>query len=245
MPSFDGAPFIRRAVSSVVAQTVTDGERSSSSTARAIAPMRSSPRSSPTPDARSCAGRGIEGSAPRSTRVSKLSKAPFVSYLPSDDVLYPEHLASLLELLQRDEEAIVAFSGARHHGRKESSGEIAGYGLQLVQVLQRRTPDRWLERDELVTDDLERMLWSALRRRGRFVGSQRVTCEWTDHPMQRHKLIRESLGGGVNVYRRHYQVRGAPAVSVVGGGRIHEGRPRSNLPFASCNDARRGTGSGS
>ncbi|MCA1680094.1 MAG: glycosyltransferase family 2 protein, partial [Actinobacteria bacterium] len=93
------------------------------------------------------------------------------------------------------------------HGHSESSGEIVGYGLQLVQVVHRRTPDRWLEREELVTDDLERMLWSALRRRGGLVGSRRVTCEWTDHPLQRHKLIRESLGGGVNVYRRHFRVR--------------------------------------
>ena len=207
MPSFDGAPFIRRAVSSVVAQTVTDWELvivvdgSCDRTDEIVAPLLADPRCSVV---RWTRNRGL-GAALNAGL--KLSKAPFVSYLPSDDVLYPEHLASLLELLQRDEEAIVAFSGARHHGRRESSGEIAGYGLQLVQVLQRRTPDRWLERDELVTDDLERMLWSALRRRGRFVGSQRVTCEWTDHPMQRHKLIRESLGGGVNVYRRHYQVR--------------------------------------
>ena len=34
-----------------------------------------------------------------------------------------------------------------------------------------------------------------------------VTCEWTDHPLQRHKLIRESLGGGANVYRRRFRVR--------------------------------------
>ena len=44
-----------------------------------------------------------------------------------------------------------------------ASGELPSHGLQLVQVLQRRTPDRWLERGELVTDDLGRMLWSALR----------------------------------------------------------------------------------
>ncbi|MBA2298364.1 MAG: glycosyltransferase family 2 protein, partial [Actinobacteria bacterium] len=135
------------------------------------------------------------------------STAPFVAYLPSDDVLYPGHLTSLLELLEGDESAVAAFSGVRHqHGRDESAGTVVGVGLQLVQVLQRRTPDRWLEREELVTDDLELMLWSTLRTRGTFVGSSSVTCEWIDHPLQRHKLIRESLGGGLNVYRRRFRV---------------------------------------
>ena len=40
---------------------------------------------------------------------------------------------------------------------------VPGYPLQLVQVLHRRTADRWMERSEWVTDDLERMFWSKLR----------------------------------------------------------------------------------
>jgi hypothetical protein len=33
-----------------------------------------------------------------------------------------------------------------------------------------------------------------------------VTCTWTDHPHQRHKAVRESYDGGVNVFRRRYRV---------------------------------------
>jgi hypothetical protein len=33
-----------------------------------------------------------------------------------------------------------------------------------------------------------------------------VTCEWTDHPGQRHKAIRESFDGGLNVFRHRYNV---------------------------------------
>ena len=207
MPSFDGAPFIRRALSSLFAQELTDWELvviddgSSDRTEEIVRPLLADPRCSLV---RWTHNRGL-GAALNAGL--ERSRAPLVAYLPSDDVLDPQHLASLRDLLEEDESAVLAFSGVRHHhGRSHSEGEAAVAGLQLVQALHRRTPDRWLERAELVTDDLGRMLWSALRRRGRFVGSGRVTCEWTDHPLQRHKLIRESLGGGVNVYRRRFRV---------------------------------------
>jgi hypothetical protein len=34
----------------------------------------------------------------------------------------------------------------------------------------------------------------------------RTTCTWTDHPGQRHKAVRESFDGGLNVFRSRYQV---------------------------------------
>jgi glycosyltransferase involved in cell wall biosynthesis len=206
MPSFDGAPYIRRALSSLSGQTLTDWELvvvvdgSSDCTEEIVQPLLAERRCSLV---RFTHNQGLGASLNAGL---EHSRAPFVAYLPSDDVLYPEHLDSLVELLEGDNDAVLAFSGVRHHGHSESSGKIAGFDLQLVQVLHRRTPDRWLEREQLVTDDLGRMLWAALRSRGRFAGSRRVTCEWTDHPMQRHKLIRESYGGGVNVYRRHFRV---------------------------------------
>jgi len=78
--------------------------------------------------------------------------------------------------------------------------------LQLVQVLHRRGAERWLTRDELVTDDLARMFWSKLATRGAFVSSGALTCEWVDHPQQRHKIIREPEGG-INPYRLRYRVK--------------------------------------
>src|SRR3712207_8195907 len=48
-------------------------------------------------------------------------------------------------------------------------------------------------RDELVTDDLDRMYWSRLGAQGDFVGSEQVSCEWVDHPHQRHKVVQEPV----------------------------------------------------
>ncbi len=51
------------------------------------------------------------------------------------------------------------------------------------------------------------MYWAKLRARGTFEGTGRVTCEWVEHPAQRHKIIRENPTGGLNTYRAHYGVR--------------------------------------
>ena len=142
------------------------------------------------------------------------ARAALVAYLLSDDVLYPEHLESLARCLATQPGAALAFSGVRHEYRVPgkgvvfdgtSPGAIQGYPLQLVQVMHRRTEDRWIERDELTTDDLDRMFWSKLRARGKFAASGEITCEWVDHPLQRHKIVREPLGG-VNPYRMRYGV---------------------------------------
>lgn len=47
------------------------------------------------------------------------------------------------------------------------------------------------------------MFWSKLRAFGKAAGTGRVTCEWVDHPAQRHKVIQEPLGG-VSSYRARY-----------------------------------------
>jgi glycosyltransferase involved in cell wall biosynthesis len=135
-----------------------------------------------------------------------LSSAPLIAYLPSDDVFYRDHLASLLRCF-RDPGVGMAYSGVRY-GRQESMAAPEGSGVQLVQVMHRRTDDRWLERNAVVTDDLDAMLWNRLRRRGATVGTGTVTCEWVQHPGQRHKAIRSEYDGGLNVYRDRFQVAG-------------------------------------
>jgi glycosyltransferase involved in cell wall biosynthesis len=134
------------------------------------------------------------------------ANSPLIAYLPSDDVYYADHLASLAEKLTQDDSAVLSFSGIRYHYNRLAPGQLDGYPLQLVQVMHRITPDRWVERDELVTDDYERMFWGALRLRGDFVPTGNVTCEWVDHPVQRHKIIREPVGG-INTYRDYYGVK--------------------------------------
>ena len=137
-----------------------------------------------------------------------------IAYLPSDDVFYPDHLESLARCLEAEPAATLAFSGVKYEYRVPgkgvlfdgtSEGRIEGYPLQLVQAMHRRSDDRWLERDELTTDDLDRMFWSKLESRGGFVGTGEITCEWVDHPLQRHKVLREPLGG-INPYRLRYGV---------------------------------------
>jgi hypothetical protein len=73
-------------------------------------------------------------------------------------------------------------------------------------VMHRRSGDAWVERAQLTTDDLDRMLWSRLLARGELVETGRVTCEWVSHPRQRHRVLREP-GGGLNAYRSRYRVQ--------------------------------------
>jgi hypothetical protein len=133
------------------------------------------------------------------------ARAPVIAYLPSDDQFFPAHLESLVTALARHPEAVLALSGLRYWHNHETAGKLDDQPLQLVQVAHRAGPERWMEREELVTDDLDRMFWSRLRARGPWVQTGLVTSEWVDHPAQRHKIVRETLGGGLNVYRSRYQ----------------------------------------
>jgi len=215
MPTFAQAAFIGRALDSLGAQALADWELvvvddgSPDDTRAAVAPYLADPR---VRYARLAENRGLGAAL---NRALGLARAPLVAYLPSDDVYYPDHLAALVAALDADPAAILAYAGVKNEYRVPgkgvlrdgtSTGQIAGFPLQLVQVLHRRTADRWLEREELVTDDLERMYWAKLRPRGAFVGTGRISCEWVDHPRQRHKIIREPLGG-LNPYRSYYGVK--------------------------------------
>ncbi|MDQ3700538.1 MAG: glycosyltransferase, partial [Chloroflexota bacterium] len=153
------------------------------------------------------------------------ARAELVAYLPSDDVYFSDHLASLADCLAHAAGATLAYSGLRYsdsaYRSKEANGRIESedcwYPLQLVQVMHRRTDDRWIEREALTTDDLERMLWSRLAPPDlpeRRVGTGRVSCEWVGHPRQRHRVVREDLEddtnpqltAGLNPYRSRYRV---------------------------------------
>ena len=166
------------------------------------------------------------------------AQAPFIAYLPSDDVYYTEHLQSLLTRLQQYPDAILAYSGVRHHYNRFAKEQIEGYSLQLVQVLHHRISERWLQREELTTDDLERMYWSRLRPHGTFFATEGVSCEWVNHPQQRHKILQEPLGG-INPYRVHYEVEQPLKVHTSVGNLIDERehyrrfRERPDTPFAS------------
>jgi hypothetical protein len=224
MPTHDHAAFIARAVSSLRAGRlnaweliiVEDGRAGADADADVLARFIGDPR------IRIVRLDRNQGLGAALNIGLDHARAALIAYLPSDDVYYPEHLESLVGLLDREPDAVLAYSGVRHHYNRTSPGGIDGTWLQLVQVVHRRTPDRWLERADLVTDRLDWMYWNGLRRRGAFAGTGEVTCEWVDHPGQRHKLLREPAGG-INLYRQRYRIAHPLHFHTSVGNRIDEG----------------------
>ena len=214
MPTFGQETFLPRAVASLFAQTLSDWELividdgSPGDVAGALGGRLGDRRVELLAFERN---RGL--GAALNAGLDR-ARAPLVAYLPSDDVVYEKHLELLVSTLEANDGAVLAFSGVKREHRVPgkgvlfdgtSQGRIEGYPLQLVQVAHRRTDDRWAERAELTTDDLDWMFWAKLRPHGSFVGTGEVTCEWVDHPLERHKTIREPLGG-LNPYRARYRV---------------------------------------
>jgi len=207
MPTFNQAAFLRRALTSLLAQTYTNWElliiddASSDETSALLASYQT--------DARVRTWRmEHNGGFCRALNLGlEAARTSRIAYLPSDDFYYPDHLASLMTHLDTHPDACLAYSGLRFHQRATVPGQIPGFPLQLVQVMHRRTADRWIERQELVSDDLERLYWSRLRPSGTFTGTGDISCEWVDHPQQHHKAVRENMGGGLNPYRSRYQVK--------------------------------------
>lgn len=204
MPTRDQAAFLPRAVRSLLAQSephwelliVDDG--SPDDTAAVVQPFLDDPRIRYLRrDESGGLGRALNDGLAATT-------APLVAYLPSDDVFHREHLATLLAALDGNPALVMAVSGVRHHYNRETVSTVDGWP-QLVQVAHRRVDAAWLERTELVTDDLDRMYWSAVRQHGRVAYTGRVTCEWVEHPDQLTRWIREPLGG-INPFRQRYEI---------------------------------------
>jgi len=206
MPTFEQAAFIGRALASLHAQTLTRWELlvvddgSEDGTAQALAPWLD--------DARVRYWRlpHNAGVGHALNQALDAATAPFIAYLPSDDVFYADHLASLAAALDDAPDAVLACSGLRHHGNRQAEGRLTGSWLQLVQCMHRRVDLRWIERAQLESDDLDRLFWNRLQSAGAVVASGRVSCEWTDHPAQRHKVMQEPPGG-INPFRQRYRVR--------------------------------------
>ncbi|HEY6975634.1 MAG TPA: glycosyltransferase family 2 protein, partial [Chitinophagaceae bacterium] len=132
------------------------------------------------------------------------ASAPYIAYLPCDDVVYKDHIATLYDALINDKTAVLAFTSIKHHYTKIAEGVVNNEWLQLVQVMHKKTQDRWTERRELESDDLNRLFWNKLKGEKKYVAA--LTCEWTDHPDQRYKIMREPIGG-INTFRSWYNVQ--------------------------------------
>lgn len=212
VPVHQQAAFLGRALASLLDQTLTGWEAvvlddgSSDDPAAAVAPFLEDPRIRLVSWPRN---RGLGDTLNAGLDVTT---APIVAYLPADDTWDADHLASLATALATGSpsagagDALLAVTGVRHHDGEVALGAPPGHPLQLVQAAHRRTAERWVERAELESDDLGRLLWDRLATSAQRVATGRVTCTWTDHPGQRHKAVRESFDGGLNVFRTRYRV---------------------------------------
>lgn len=144
-----------------------------------------------------------------------LAKYDYIAYLPSDDFYYTHHLQDLMEKFDESANNLLVYSGMKFDlndtvglaGYYETLAARDGYSLQLVQSAHRKTDDRWIEREEWVTEDLSIMFWHKLEKAGQKAATNKVSCNWTNHPHQRHKIISERYGGGINHYRSFYKVQ--------------------------------------
>lgn len=239
MPTFEQAAFIGRALDSLWAQSFTDWELvivddgSCDDTAAALAPWLADARARYLRfDSNGGLGRAINAGL-------DVARGELLAYLPSDDVWHARHLAQLVACLEREPGAVLAYAGVRHHYNRSAEGMIPGECLQLVQCLHRRTALRWRERAELESDDLDRLFWRDLRAQGAFVPTGAISCEWVDHPGQRHKRMREPFGG-INPFRQHYRVSGPLRFHTSTGNLIDEERLYAQARAAPGQEARKG-----
>jgi hypothetical protein len=206
MPTFEQSHFIRRALDSLLAQTMADWELiiiddgSQDETARAVLPYLEDPR------VRYVQLLHNQGLGNALNEGLARARSPLLAYLPSDDVFYRDHLQSLCKAMLAEPAVALAYAGVRHHYNRSAEGPVPGEALQLVQCMHRKTSQRWMVRGEVESDDLERLFWGQLRAEGEFLYAGAVTCEWVDHPHQRHKIMREPVGG-INPFRQHYRVK--------------------------------------
>lgn len=138
-----------------------------------------------------------------------------ISYLPADDIYYKDHLESLVTEIKNTNSDMV-YSGvvynANNIGGEVSAqcsyGKIEDLPLQLVQVLHRRTNDKWIERSELATDDLNRMYWTQFKKNNDKISCTRqITSEWVSHIYQRHNIMNDHNYGGIYMYKTYYGVK--------------------------------------
>jgi glycosyltransferase involved in cell wall biosynthesis len=207
MPIFNQVAFVGRALGSLLVQSLPDWELliiddgSTDELAAALAPFIADPR------LRLLRLEHNSGLGAALNTGLAAAQGDYIAYLPADDHYYPAHLHSLVACLDAQPDAVLAYAGVRYHYNRYAQEQVPNEPLQLVQVLHRRTTQRWLERSQLVSDDLERLFWQRLRADGLFVATRAISCEWVDHPLQHHKLI-AGRDGGLSRYRRHYGIGG-------------------------------------
>ncbi|WP_165042855.1 glycosyltransferase family 2 protein [Dysgonomonas sp. ZJ709] len=215
MPTYNQECFIRRAISSLFQQSyvqweliiINDG--STDNTDQYIADFLDNPQ---IVYIKYETNRGMGYAINQGLAIAKYNH---IAYLPSDDFYYVDHLKNIKEKFEESANIALVYSGMKydlndtvsHPEKYETLGLREGYSLQLVQAAHIKTEDQWLERSEWITENLFLMYWQKLTDKGEFVPTGKISSYWTNHPNQRHKLIFEKYGGGVNHYRSFYKVQ--------------------------------------
>ena len=146
----------------------------------------------------------------------EMAKYDYIAYLPADDYYYENHLAEIYEKFIACEDVFLVYTGVAYNRNDTFSKENdtqtkflrKKYPLQLVQIAHKKSSERWLERKEYVTSNLFSMYWYKLLDKGFFVSTGIISCYWTSHPYQRHKIINDKSGsGGLNIYKNYYKVK--------------------------------------
>ena len=215
MPVYNQATFVRCAIRSLLNQTFTDWELiliddgSTDGLHDAMGSYLDDVR------IHYVVNRKNEGLGFSLNKGLDIAAASLIAYLPADDIYFENHLETLVAEQYRTDADLV-YSGVMYNlhnigGEGDSlraEGKIDKYPLQLVQVLHKKTDDRWMERKEFVTDDLNRMFWNRYRQSHPVeVCTRQVTCEWVSHLYQRHRIMNDREFGGMYMYKTYYRVQ--------------------------------------
>lgn len=148
-------------------------------------------------------------------RALDIAKYDYIAYLPSDDFYFKNHLQVMKDMFEKDADNILITTAIKseisdsllEHKNQLINGLPIGMCSQLVQTAHKKTLDRWTTRSEWVSEDLYLTFWQKLIGKGFFVNCNITTCQWTIHPLQRHKIMSETYGGHINRYRQYYMVK--------------------------------------
>lgn len=231
MPVFNQASFIRRAIVSLCCQThqhweliiINDG--STDGLEEAISSFLHDER------IRVFHNTSNEGLGYSLNKGIDNSTYDYIAYLPADDIYYKNHLVTLLESITLGFDLAHAgmicefqnlFGDGANFGKKIYH-KPENMSFQLIQVLHRKTSERWMERNELESDDLDTLFWNNyIQKHNKTVGTREITCEWTDHPNQRHKIMNERYGGGIYLFKSYYNIQHPIRFENRFGGKIDE-----------------------
>jgi len=215
MPTFNHAKFIRNAIHSLSVQTYTQWELiivndgSTDDTEEFISDYLANPGIK---YIRNEINQGLGYAINQGLEIASYSH---IAYLPSDDYYFENHLEILKNEFEREEDAILIFTAAKSdlmdslvkESKTTANGMFDSHSLQLVQTAHRKTSDRWITRKEWDYEDLFKLFWHKLTDKGYFHSAKEMTCHWTIHQHQRHKLMSERFGGGLNKFRQYYQIQ--------------------------------------